>query len=130
MSTKKDTKINNKKNSIGTMPINQRSPSSKQCDSAVKIAAVANSTGLKEANSVKKNDTNSPMLATNKLSPAKTSRNQVSANWNSVAGSLKSHRTIPSTKKIGMNSHRSSNESLSSVNLTNFRVVLFLSISL
>lgn len=97
MSTKKDTKINNKKISIGTMPINQRSPSSKQCDSAV-----ANSTGLKEANSVKKSDSNSPILATNKLSPAKTSRSQVSANWNSVAGTLKSHRTIPSAKKIGM----------------------------
>lgn len=84
------------------MPINQRSPSSKQCDTAVKIAAVAaNATGLKEANSVKKSDSNSPIPA-NKLSPAKTSRNQVSANWNSVAGTLKSHRTIPSAKKIGM----------------------------
>lgn len=102
MSTKKDTKSNNKKISIGTMPINQRSPCSKQCDSAVKISAVANSTGLKESNSVKKSDSNSPILATNKLSPAKTSRNQVSANWNSVAGTLKSTRPIPSAKKIGM----------------------------
>lgn len=102
MSTKKDTKINNKKILVGTMPINQRSPSSKQCDTAAKIAAVAaNATGLKEANSVKKSDNSSPIPA-NKLSPAKTSRNQVSANWNSVAGTLKSHRTIPSAKKIGM----------------------------
>lgn len=84
------------------MPINQRSPSSKQCDTAAKIAAVAaNATGLKEANSVKKSDNSSPIPA-NKLSPAKNSRNQVSANWNSVAGTLKSHRTIPSAKKIGM----------------------------
>lgn len=102
MSTKKDTKINNKKILVGTMPINQRSPSSKQCDTAAKIAAVAaNATGLKEANSVKKSDNSSPIPA-NKLSPAKTSRNQVSANWNSVAGTLKSHRTIPSAKKNGM----------------------------
>lgn len=102
MSTKKDTKINSKKILVGTMPINQRSPSSKQCDTAAKIAAVAaNATGLKEANSVKKSDNSSPIPA-NKLSPAKTSRNQVSANWNSVAGTLKSHRTIPSAKKIGM----------------------------
>ena len=104
MSTKKDTKINNKKCSIGTLAtINQRNPCLKQCDStAVKISAAANSIKPKEANSQIKCENSSSILVTNKLSPAKTSRNQVSANWNSVAGTLKPQRTIPSSRKIGM----------------------------
>lgn len=96
MSTKNDTKTNKKSHSIGAMPMNQRNACLKQCD-----AAIANSVGLKEANSVCKVDTIGTILASNKLSPAKTSRNQVSANWNSVAGTIKSQRTIPSSKKIG-----------------------------
>lgn len=36
-----------------------------------------------------------------KPSSTKTSRNQVSGNWNSVAGTLKAQRNIPITKKIG-----------------------------
>lgn len=97
MSTKKDNKTNNKKiHSIGAMPINPRTSCMKQCD-----ATIANSGGLKEANSVCQSDSIGPILASNKLSPAKTSRNQVSANWNSVASTLKSQRTIPANKKIG-----------------------------
>ncbi|XP_031632880.1 RNA exonuclease 4 [Contarinia nasturtii] len=96
MSGKKETKINNKKILIGSVPIIQRSPSSKQLNKST----VTNANGLKDGHQTNKIDTHGP-LATNKPSPAKTSRNQVSANWNSVAGSLKSQRTIPSAKKIG-----------------------------
>lgn len=98
MSGKKETKINSKKITIGSVPINQRSPSSKYSNKNT----VTNTNGLIDENPKNKvENQTSPLAANNKPSPAKTSRNQVSANWNSVAGSLKSHRTIPSTKKIG-----------------------------
>lgn len=97
MSAKKETKIQNKKISIASLPINQRSPSSKNNN---KPATVPNSSGLKDTNPVSKIDNNCP-LATNKSSPTRTSRNQVSANWNSVAGALKSQRTTSSAKKTG-----------------------------
>lgn len=97
MSGKKEVKINNKKILIGSVPIIQRSPSSKQLNKSTPT----NSNGLKDEHQSKNNDTHGP-LATNKPSPTtKTSRNQVSANWNSVANTLKSQRTIEKSKKIG-----------------------------
>lgn len=101
MSAKKETKTQNKKITIGSVPINQRSPSSKHNNKTTNtINTTTNASGLKDINPIIKLDSNGA-LATTKASPAKTSRNQVSANWNSVAGSLKSQRTIPTSKKFG-----------------------------
>lgn len=98
MSGKKESKVNNKKITIGSVPVNQRSPSSKHSTKNT----VTNATNRPlDGSAVNKVEPSNPLAASNKASPTKTSRNQVSANWNSVAGSLKSQRTISSTKKIG-----------------------------
>lgn len=98
MSEKKETKTNhNKKITIGSVPINQRSPSSKHSHKNT----VTNANGTIDGHPTNKIESHSPLIANNKPSPTKTSRNQVSANWNSVAGSLKSQRNFPSAKKIG-----------------------------
>lgn len=97
MSGKNEAKTNNRKISIGSVPVNQqRSPSSKHTNKIITV----NNDG-KDENAINKMDGNGPLTAANKPSPAKTSRNQVSANWNSVAGTLKSQRTIPPNKKNG-----------------------------
>lgn len=101
MSAKKDTKIHNKKHLNSTVPVNQRSPNSKQSN---KSTVVSNHDAI-DVNPLNKIDGNGQLTATNKSSPTKTSRNQVSANWNSVAGTLKPQRTIPSNKKIGKQIH-------------------------
>lgn len=96
MNAKKESKINCKKNAICSLPVIQRSPNSKQTNKTT----VANNVGKGE-NAISKMDGSSPLTPTNKPSPTKTSRNQVNANWNSVAGTFKSQRTIPSNKKNG-----------------------------
>lgn len=98
MSGKKESKVNNKKITIGSVPINQRSPSSKHSNKNT-VTNVTNPS--LDGNVMNKVEPTNPLTASNKSSPTKTSRNQVSANWNSVAVSLKSQRTIQSAKKIG-----------------------------
>lgn len=83
--------------SVGSTPLVQRSPSIKNQN---KTNTTANCNGLKESTPTNVIDDNAT-ITTNKTTPTKTSRNQVSANWNSVAASLKSQRTIPSSKKNG-----------------------------
>lgn len=97
MSSKKDIKIHNKKILIASVPINQRSPNSKQSNKST----VASNHDAIEGNPLSKIDGNGQLTPPNKPSPTKTSRNQVGANWNSVAGTLKSQRNISSSKKIG-----------------------------
>lgn len=97
MSAKKETKLNSKKIAIGSLPVNQRSPSTKNQNKVT----VTNSNGLKDSNPMTKIDADDDPMTVNKTTPTKTSRNQVSANWNSVAATFKSQRTIPSSKKIG-----------------------------
>lgn len=100
MSAKKDIKINPKKGSVGSVPMNPRGPPK---HSTKNTLHVSNSNGLKDENAITKIDCNNVnfVLAPNKPSPTKTSRNQVSANWNNVANTLKSQRTIAPSKKIG-----------------------------
>lgn len=97
MSSKKETKtVSSKKISTGTVPMNQRSPNSKIHNKT----AVTTANSLKDANHTKKPDTNFGLTPI-KPSPTKTSRNQVSANWNSVAGTIKPPRSTASAKKSG-----------------------------
>lgn len=98
MNTKKETKINNKK--TGAAPINQHSPSTKNQNKTT----LTHSNGQKDDDPIDKIDANAS-VDTNKTTPTKTSRNQVSANWNSVADTLKSQRNIPASKKIGKFHH-------------------------
>lgn len=97
MSVKNETKINHRKISVGSTPLVQHSPSTKNQN---KTTNTANCNGLKDSTPTNVIDDNAT-ITTNKTTPTKTSRNQVSANWNSVAASLKSQRTIPSSKKNG-----------------------------
>lgn len=109
MSGKKDNKINNKKTVIGSVPTGQRNPTAKHCTNKTNTnphttAPMGNPMCMKNTNTnatINNKTDNNCLLVTNKLSPTKTSRNQVNANWNSVAGTLKSQRAIPSNKKIG-----------------------------
>lgn len=49
----------------------------------------------------KNENTTTNTTVTSKTSPTKLNRNQVSANWSTVVGSLKSQRHVPPQKKIG-----------------------------
>lgn len=97
MSGKKEIKLNNKK--IGSVPENQRSPNTKQ----VNKSTVSNNNEAKDGNPLSKIDANGQLATPNRPSPTKISRNQVGANWSSVAGGLKSRNT--SNKKIGKHIH-------------------------
>lgn len=94
--TRNEQKQTNKKTHISTPIALQRSPNSKTNQNHSKNTKT---TSLTMANALL--NTQSPNKLDVKPSSTKTSRNQVSANWNSAAGSLKTHRHIPTTKKIG-----------------------------
>lgn len=96
MATKNEQKQTHKKTYLSTPMALQRSPNSKNNQNHnknTKTASITMANALLTTQSANKLDV--------KPSSTKTCRNQVSANWNSVAGSLKTQRNIPTTKKIG-----------------------------
>lgn len=103
--TKKEQKVNNNNKRISHNTTatnnNQRNQNAKVISQTkTSTKAVGNTNVVLGVNSINKIDSNLSIVST-KSTVTKTNRNQVSANWNNVAGSLKSSRSIPSNKKLG-----------------------------
>lgn len=94
--TRDELKQTNKKIHLCTPMALQRSPNSKNNQNHNKNTKT---TSITMTNALLSTQSENKLEV--KPSSMKTSRNQVSGNWNSVAASLKTQRNISTTKKIG-----------------------------
>lgn len=100
MSTKKDSR---RKENGTTGPTQRHFNANKQQNAmkSTKNSSLADKNASSQCANPKINDVVVTTMnnATTKTTPTKTNRNQVSANWNSVVGSLRSDRPVTATVK-------------------------------